>query len=221
MLPPWPRRRRPRARAPLTIPPRNSPLPPTHRLQAEAAAILSRATPRSLVLLDELGRGTSTADGLAIAGAAAARLAFGASPPVTLFVTHFPQLARALARDPRGGAAAAYVSFAAAGEGGGGEGGGGGGGGGAAPPQPEQQQQQVTFLYKLRPGVARSSFGLNVARLAGLPPGVLARAAALAAAAEEDAARAAAGAAARAAVAALRAGSVARAVEAARAALDV
>jgi DNA mismatch repair protein MSH3 len=133
---------------------------------SEASAILRAATPRSLVILDELGRGTATIDGCALATATLAHLASEAGGPLTLFVTHFPSVARELtARVPRA-VAAAYVSYAAHAEGASG------------------REASVTFLYKLVRGVAPSSFGLNVARMAGLPPALITLAARKAADAE-------------------------------------
>jgi len=133
----------------------------------ECSAILRTASARSLVILDELGRGTATEDGLAIAHAALEHLARGPARPLVLFVTHFPSLARDLPRAAPDALRAAYVSYAAEGAG-----------------EEAGRQADVTFLFKLLPGVAGSSFGLNVARMAGLPPAVLARAAAKAEEAE-------------------------------------
>jgi DNA mismatch repair protein MSH3 len=135
---------------------------------SEASAILRAATPRSLVILDEVGRGTATADGCAIATATLEHLAAPSGGPLTLFVTHFPSIARELATAAQATVAAAYVSYAAS-EAPAAVAGGSGNGADAPPPT-------VTFLYKLVPGVASSSFGLNVARMAGLPLSVLRRA---------------------------------------------
>ena len=166
---------------------------------AEASAILAAATPRSLVICDELGRGTSTVDGAAVAAAVAEHLAH-VIKPLTLFVTHFQGVARAAERRGGGAVANAHVSFASSSS-------------PPAPPGPTTSTDSappppdtgVTFLYKLTPGVSPSSFGLNVARLAGVPGAVVAAAAAKAAAAEARAARGALAAAARAAMKCLRA----------------
>ena len=121
---------------------------------SEASAILRTATPRSLVILDELGRGTATVDGCAIATATLAHLA-GDGGPLTLFVTHFPSVAREVSAALPRAVASMHVSYNAS---------------------ETSREAAVTFLYKLVPGVAPSSFGLNVARMAGLPPSVVARA---------------------------------------------
>eukprot|EP00873_Tetraselmis_striata_P036058 jgi/Tetstr1/456322/TSEL_004102.t1 len=128
----------------------------------EASFILANATPRSLVIIDELGRGTSTHDGVAIASATLEHL-LAAQRCLTLFVTHYPQLGALAAAFP-GRMGAYHMAYAAAGE------------GGAGAPR-------IAFLYKLAPGVVESSFGMNVAALAGLPPAVVggARLAAMAA----------------------------------------
>jgi DNA mismatch repair protein MSH3 len=135
---------------------------------SEASAILRAATPRSLVILDELGRGTATVDGCAIATATLAHLASDAGP-LTLFVTHFPSVARELAAALPRAVAAMHVSYSASGD------------------AETSREAAVTFLYKLVPGVAPSSFGLNVARMAGLPPSVVARAAIVAESTERGA----------------------------------
>ncbi len=116
----------------------------------ETAAILRGATPRSLVVLDEIGRGTATFDGLSIAWAIAEHLhdspAHGAK---TLFATHYHELTELAERSP---GAQNYQIRAA------------------------EQNGEVIFLYRLERGRASKSYGIEVARLAGLPPPVVARA---------------------------------------------
>ncbi|CAI7755073.1 unnamed protein product [Closterium sp. NIES-53] len=162
----------------------------------EASGILHRATGRSLVIVDELGRGTSTHDGVAIAYATLHYL-LSKVCCLTLFVTHYPEIAQ-LEKELPGAMGSFHMSFLA-----------------STPPAPpisptspisargtsqvlnpvasgsdEQAEtkpdQQVTFLYKLVRGVASRSFGLNVARLAQVPEGVVQRAAAMAAKLEHD-----------------------------------
>ncbi|HXE73172.1 MAG TPA: DNA mismatch repair protein MutS [Candidatus Nitrosotenuis sp.] len=118
---------------------------------AETANILRQATPRSLVVLDEIGRGTSTFDGLALARAVAEHLhdEVGAR---TLFATHFHEMTR-LERTLR--ACRNYrVAVQEAGE-------------------------EVVFLHRIVPGGADRSYGIHVARLAGIPAPVIERARAL------------------------------------------
>lgn len=117
----------------------------------EAAAILHGATERSLVILDEIGRGTSTYDGLAIAWAIAEHLhdAIGCRG---MFATHYHELCE-LAQTHRGA-----VNFNVA---------------------AKEYGDDVVFLHKLVPGGANRSYGVAVARLAGVPPIVLARAKAI------------------------------------------
>jgi DNA mismatch repair protein MutS len=119
----------------------------------ETAAILAQASRRSLVILDEIGRGTSTFDGLSIAWAVAEHLhdAPGLCPR-TLFATHYHELAD-LARTK---ARVANAHFAA-----------------------REWGEQVIFLRQLVPGSASRSYGIEVARLAGLPAPVLERARAI------------------------------------------
>lgn len=117
----------------------------------ETAQILRGATARSLVLFDEIGRGTSTFDGLAIAWSVAEHL-HDAVKSRAMFATHYHELC-ALA-DTRQHVANVNVSARESGD-------------------------DIVFLHKLAPGGASRSYGVAVARLAGLPEPVLARARAL------------------------------------------
>jgi DNA mismatch repair protein MutS len=126
----------------------------------EAAAILSRATAASLVLMDEIGRGTSTFDGMALA-AAIARALVEANRCFTLFATHYFELTQLAQRLPE----VANVHVAAA-----------------------QARGKVVFLHEVREGPASQSYGLAVAQLAGVPPEVVRRARTLLAQLEERAA---------------------------------
>jgi DNA mismatch repair protein MutS len=114
----------------------------------EAATIVRSATPRSLVVLDEVGRGTSTFDGMAIAQAIVEELheRVGAR---TLFATHFHELA-GLADD----LARVRADHTAVSE----------------------EDGQIVFLRRVEPGAADRSYGIHVARLAGLPASVTVRA---------------------------------------------
>ncbi len=114
----------------------------------ETAHILHHATRRSLVVLDEIGRGTSTFDGLSIAWAVAEQLhdRVGAR---TLFATHYHELTDLARERPR----VKNCSIAV-----------------------KEVEGRVLFLRKLVSGVASKSYGIEVARLAGLPPEVIARA---------------------------------------------
>jgi DNA mismatch repair protein MSH3 len=124
----------------------------------QTSVILRRATRRSLVILDELGRGTSTVDGCAIADATL-RFLLTDTGCFTLFVTHYAGLSRVcdalphLVRD-------AHMSFLTASDLG-------------LAPDPSEEHR-ITFLYTLVDGPAKSSYGLNVAALAGLRPALLA-----------------------------------------------
>jgi DNA mismatch repair protein MutS len=117
---------------------------------SQTARILNRATPRSLVILDEVGRGTSTFDGLAIAQAVVEHL-HGRVGCRTLFATHYLQLA-ALDRLPGVGNVQVLV---------------------------QQHRDQLVFLHQVVPGAADRSWGVHVARLAGVPHSVLLRAGSL------------------------------------------
>ena len=111
----------------------------------EAAVILSASTPNSLVLMDEIGRGTSTYDGLALAWAIACRL-LSHNRALTLFATHYFELTRLPSEQPT----AANVHLAAAESAGG-----------------------IVFLHEVRDGPASRSYGIQVAQRAGIPPAVI------------------------------------------------
>ena len=116
----------------------------------ETAAILHNATPRSLVLLDEIGRGTATFDGLSIAWAVAEYLHDSPEHAAkTLFATHYHELTELAERLP---GAQNYQITAA------------------------EREGEVVFLHRLERGRASKSYGIEVARLAGLPPSAIARA---------------------------------------------
>jgi DNA mismatch repair protein MutS len=123
----------------------------------ETAAILRGATRRSLVILDEVGRGTSTYDGLAIAWAVAEHLAerIGCR---AMFATHYQELCELAAIHT--GVANANVAA-------------------------REHGGEVVFLHRLVPGAASRSYGVAVARLAGVPAAVIERAAAILRALEE------------------------------------
>jgi DNA mismatch repair protein MutS len=114
----------------------------------EAASILNTATPRSLVLLDEVGRGTATFDGLAIAWAVVEHLQTH-SQARTLFATHYHELTELADLLP--GVRNYHVSV-------------------------KESGSNIVFLRKVEPGSADKSYGIEVARLAGLPASVIARA---------------------------------------------
>lgn len=113
----------------------------------ETSDILKQATPRSLVILDELGRGTSTHDGVAIAQAVLAHVV-AETQCLTLFITHYQTLARMQDGFPRGELRNVHMSFT-------------------------EDAEDVTFLYEVAAGVAHRSYGLNVAKLAGLPKSLI------------------------------------------------
>jgi DNA mismatch repair protein MutS len=114
----------------------------------ETAAILNTATPRSLILLDEVGRGTSTYDGLAIAWAAVEYL-HSRTRAKTLFATHYFELTEL--GEQLSGVKNFHVSVKETGSG-------------------------IVFLRKVEPGAADRSYGIEVAKLAGLPEEVVRRA---------------------------------------------
>lgn len=114
----------------------------------ETAAILNQATARSLVILDEIGRGTATFDGLSIAWAAIEHL-HESNRCRALFATHYHELTALSAKLPRMFNATVRV---------------------------KEWQGDVVFLHEVLPGSADRSYGIQVAKLAGLPPAVIARA---------------------------------------------
>ena len=115
----------------------------------EVANILNNATPRSLIVLDEIGRGTSTFDGLSIAWAVAEYILSNNIGARTLFATHYHQLNK-LAKTNEG------VRNLRA--------------------DVKEEGGKIVFLYKIRPGATDKSYGIQVASLAGVPKEVLERA---------------------------------------------
>lgn len=114
----------------------------------ETAAILNQASEKSLVILDEIGRGTSTFDGLSIAWAAIEHL-HEVNRCRTLFATHFHELTGLATKHSR------LVNVTL---------------------KVREWDDEVVFLHEVAKGVAERSYGIQVARLAGLPDGVIARA---------------------------------------------
>ncbi|KAI1457371.1 muts domain V-domain-containing protein [Annulohypoxylon moriforme] len=125
---------------------------------SETARILRAATPRSLVVLDELGRGTSTHDGAAIAHAVLEHVV-AETKCLTLFITHYQNLSR-VADGLAGRCKNVHMRFTAAKRDG-------------ADGDDEEDDEEITFLYEVGEGVAHRSYGLNVARLARIPRKVL------------------------------------------------
>jgi len=107
----------------------------------ETAAILERATARSLIILDEMGRGTSTFDGVSIAWAVASELARSVRAK-TLFATHYQELTRLAEEIPN--VANMHVAV-------------------------KEVGRDIVFLHRVTSGKAKGSYGVHVARLAGLP----------------------------------------------------
>jgi DNA mismatch repair protein MSH3 len=130
---------------------------------SETAAILRSATPRSLVVLDELGRGTSTHDGAAIAHAVLDYVV-RETRCLTLFITHYQSLARVAQGLGDGRVRCVHMRFTTT----------------SSSPKTRADEQEttaadeeITFLYEVAEGVAHRSYGLNVARLARIPRRVL------------------------------------------------
>jgi DNA mismatch repair protein MutS len=114
----------------------------------ETAAILNQAGPRALVILDEIGRGTATFDGLSIAWAAVEHL-HDVNLSRALFATHYHELTALASKLPRLTNATMKV---------------------------KEWKGDVVFLHEVAPGAADRSYGIQVAKLAGLPSAVIARA---------------------------------------------
>ena len=112
----------------------------------ELAYILKKSTDRSLIILDEIGRGTSTFDGLAIAWSAAEKLASGEYRPRTLFATHYHQLTEVAQKH------SFMENFNV---------------------DVADNNGQIIFLHKIVKGAASESYGVHVAKLAGVPQEVV------------------------------------------------
>jgi DNA mismatch repair protein MutS len=128
----------------------------------EVAEILSACSARSLLILDEVGRGTSTYDGVSLAWSLIEHLHQGACRPRTLFATHYHELCALEEELPRVRNASASV---------------------------KEWQGEITFLHRIVAGPSERSFGIHVARLAGLPASLLDRARAILAELESSAAQ--------------------------------
>ncbi|MBS1776818.1 MAG: DNA mismatch repair protein MutS [Bacteroidetes bacterium] len=115
----------------------------------ETASILNNVTKRSLILLDEIGRGTSTYDGISIAWSIVEYLNKGNIKPKTLFATHYHELNEL--ENQLSGVRNFHISH-------------------------KETGNKVIFLRKLEAGGSRHSFGIQVARMAGMPPEMLTRA---------------------------------------------
>jgi DNA mismatch repair protein MutS len=114
----------------------------------ETAAILNRATERSFVILDEIGRGTATFDGLAIAWAAVEQL-HAVNRSRALFATHYHEMTALAGRLDSLVCVTMRVS---------------------------EWKDTIVFLHEVARGAADRSYGIHVGKLAGLPPAVIARA---------------------------------------------
>ncbi len=126
----------------------------------ETATILHMATSRSLVILDEIGRGTATFDGLSLAWAVAEHLATNErARPKTIFATHYHELTDLADAFP--GVVNAHTAA-------------------------REFKDDIVFLHKVLPGRSDRSYGIHVARLAGLPPSVVRRASEILQSLEQD-----------------------------------
>jgi len=115
----------------------------------ETASIINNVTPKSLILLDEIGRGTSTYDGISIAWSIAEYLHSSPHQPKTLFATHYHELNELEEKFPR--IKNYHITNKEAGN-------------------------KIIFLRKLARGGSTHSFGIHVARMAGMPPALIERA---------------------------------------------
>ncbi len=118
---------------------------------SETANILRRATPRSFIIFDEIGRGTATYDGMAIAQAVLEFL--DAMAPRSLFATHYHELTHLVGKNP--GQLANTVCLTI---------------------DVREHNNEIIFMHKIVPGVASRSYGIHVARMAGMPESVVVRA---------------------------------------------
>ena len=115
----------------------------------ETASIINNLTPRSLILLDEIGRGTSTYDGISIAWSIVEYLHSSPHAPKTLFATHYHELNELENKLPR--VKNYHVTN-------------------------KEINNKIIFLRKLAPGGSTHSFGIHVAKMAGMPPSLINRA---------------------------------------------
>ncbi|KAI5960265.1 MSH3 [Candida margitis] len=122
----------------------------------ECSNIIQRLTTRSLVILDEIGRGTGTADGIALAYSILKYFIESESKPLLLFITHYPSI-HVLEHEYPGEVVNYHMGFEEINQG-------------------EGKFPEVIFLYDLCRGVVNNSYGLNVAKLAGIPDHVIANA---------------------------------------------
>ena len=124
---------------------------------SETSSILKSATQKSLVVLDELGRGTATCDGTAIALATLKHLALGEGDkrPLLLFVTHYEEIVEEVMREHRDKVRCSHVAHLV---------------------HEGKRGTDVTYLYKMREGKCAGSFGFSVARNAGIEEKIVRRA---------------------------------------------
>ena len=115
----------------------------------ETASIINNITPQSLILLDEIGRGTSTYDGISIAWSIAEHLHNSPHQPITLFATHYHELNELEEKFPR--VKNYHITN-------------------------KEVGNKIIFLRKLAPGGSTHSFGIHVAKMAGMPPSLIERA---------------------------------------------
>ena len=116
---------------------------------AETANILNRATSKSFIIFDEIGRGTATYDGMAIAQAVLEFL--NDLQPRTLFATHYHELTQLVSDGKLANVSCLTIDV-------------------------REHNDEIIFMHKIVPGVANRSYGIHVARMAGMPQSVIARA---------------------------------------------
>jgi len=114
----------------------------------ECKSIMEHATPRSLAILDELGRGTSTFDGYSLASAVMKHLTLKVRCR-SMFSTHYHMLVKDFISHPK--VQCYHMAFK----------------------QDKNKKEEITFLYKFIKGACPKSFGINVARMAGIPKSIL------------------------------------------------